>query len=112
MKEAADSRSPWRVRSAMPISVACPTCGAKLKAPDNAAGKKLKSHKCKSRNRVTEVGDVAASAVSAAPPAKARPKPPEDELDQLDELPEGDEPDDEDHPDDRDEPDDRDDDRP
>jgi regulator of protease activity HflC (stomatin/prohibitin superfamily) len=30
----------------MSIAVACPTCGAKLKAPDNAAGRKVKCPKC------------------------------------------------------------------
>src|SRR5436190_944638 len=30
----------------MPISVACPACGAKLKAPDNAAGRTVKCLKC------------------------------------------------------------------
>src|SRR4051794_3736104 len=30
----------------MPLQVPCPHCGAKLKAPDNAAGKKVKCKQC------------------------------------------------------------------
>jgi hypothetical protein len=31
----------------MPISVVCPSCSAKIKAPDAAAGKRLPCPKCK-----------------------------------------------------------------
>jgi hypothetical protein len=31
----------------MPISVTCPSCGAKLRAPDNAAGRKLACSQCR-----------------------------------------------------------------
>lgn len=46
----------------MPIALTCPTCSTKLKAPDAAAGRKLKCPKC--------------AAVIAVPPASANRPPP------------------------------------
>jgi len=51
----------------MPISVACPTCGTKLKAPDDAVGKKVKCPKCASLIDVLAPEDEAA--VRSAPTA-------------------------------------------
>src|SRR5262245_26890235 len=38
----------------MPISVVCPQCGAKLNAPDSAAGKRVKCPKCQTAMLVPE----------------------------------------------------------
>jgi uncharacterized Tic20 family protein len=51
----------------MPISVACPTCGAKLKAPDTAVGKKIKCPKCGSLIPVSEADAGAAPGVTDEP---------------------------------------------
>lgn len=51
----------------MPISVACPTCGAKLKTPDNAAGKKIKCPKCEKLIDVPADGEETAAVAAAAP---------------------------------------------
>ncbi len=61
----------------MPIVVTCPSCSATLKAPDNAAGRKLKCPKCTSVIEVPAaapppvvqeeiVEDLPASAIQAA----------------------------------------------
>jgi uncharacterized protein len=70
----------------MPISVACPTCGTKLKAPDDAVGKKVKCPKCASLVVVPAEDDEAASGISSAPAPK--PKPKEDEPEEIEDLPE------------------------
>jgi hypothetical protein len=36
----------------MPIAVSCPSCGSKVKAPGNAAGKRVKCPKCSEPNTV------------------------------------------------------------
>jgi len=46
----------------MPIVVTCPSCSATLKAPDTAAGKRVKCPKC------TSPIDVPAAAAAPAPP--------------------------------------------
>jgi uncharacterized Tic20 family protein len=54
----------------MPISVACPTCGTKLKAPDTAVGKKIKCPKCASLIPITEADAGGASAVTDEAPGE------------------------------------------
>lgn len=39
----------------MPIAIACPTCGSKLKAPDTAAGKSVACPKCNARLSIPTV---------------------------------------------------------
>jgi hypothetical protein len=53
----------------MPISVSCP-CGARLKAPDNLAGKNIKCPKCAVVIKVGAAPVVAAAAKVGAAPAK------------------------------------------
>jgi uncharacterized Tic20 family protein len=72
----------------MPISVACPTCGTKLKAPDSAAGKKVKCPKCNILIEVPAEGGEAEGGVSTAPSSRPKADLPEDQLDEIDELPE------------------------
>src|SRR5688572_7347174 len=45
----------------MPVQVPCPHCGAKLKAPDNATGKKVKCKQCNQGFRIP--GTAAASPI-------------------------------------------------
>jgi len=61
----------------MPISVACSTCGSKIKAPDSAAGKKAKCPKC-GASLVVPLTDTstAASEHVAAPLTNVAPPPP------------------------------------
>ncbi len=85
----------------MPISVACPTCGTKLKAPDNAVGKKVKCPKCASLVVVPAESDETASAISNAPAPAPKPKPRAEEPEEIEDIPEaGDEPPPDDEPDD------------
>jgi hypothetical protein len=42
----------------MPISIACPSCSAKLKAPDSSGGKSIKCPKCGEAVRVPVADDV------------------------------------------------------
>ncbi len=82
----------------MPVTVLCPSCKAKLKAPDNLVGKNVKCPGCGS---AVLVKAIAAAAPAAAPKAasgsspkapalaKAKPAPPpkpQQPLDELDEL--------------------------
>jgi uncharacterized Tic20 family protein len=72
----------------MPLAVVCPSCKAKLKAPDALIGKTVKCPGCASPVLVKTVGAVApAPAVTAAAPRPAPKKrrPPEPEI--LDEEP-------------------------
>lgn len=57
----------------MPITVSCSECGTTLKAPDNAAGRKVKCPKC---SAVIAVPAEAAEQISSEPPARTRPAPP------------------------------------
>jgi hypothetical protein len=50
----------------MPVEVTCPTCGAKLKAPDAAIGKRAKCGKC--RNPVLVTPPSTASSTPLPPP--------------------------------------------
>ncbi len=50
----------------MPIVITCESCNSKLKAPDNAAGKKIRCPKCQG-----VIAVPAASSVQTAPPAPA-----------------------------------------
>ncbi|HEY7309410.1 MAG TPA: DUF4870 domain-containing protein [Gemmataceae bacterium] len=73
----------------MPVAVVCPACKAKLKAPDNLIGKKVKCPGCAKPVLVKAAG-VAASAPTPAPAAKKPVKqsaPPveEEPLDEVDE---------------------------
>jgi uncharacterized Tic20 family protein len=76
----------------MPVAVICPTCRAKLKAPDGLIGKTVKCPGCATPVLVKEIG--AAAAIAPAPsrmattprPAPKKPRPPEPEI--LDEEPE------------------------
>jgi len=66
----------------MTMTVSCPTCGARLKAPEDSAGKTVKCPKC-------GAGMVIPAAAPPPPPVvTARPRPaPEPEDDQDDEPP-------------------------
>src|SRR4051794_19472270 len=44
----------------MPISLTCPACGARLKAPDHAAGRTLRCPKCQGAVAVPVAGPAAA----------------------------------------------------
>ncbi len=86
----------------MPVTVLCPSCKAKLKAPDNLVGKNVKCPGCGSAVLVKAMAAAApaaapkaasgsspkapalAKAKSAPPPPK--PQPPVDELDELDDV--------------------------
>jgi uncharacterized Tic20 family protein/DNA-directed RNA polymerase subunit RPC12/RpoP len=70
----------------MPLTVICPSCKAKLKAPDNLVGKAVKCPGCGS---AVLVKAVAAAAPAAAPKAIAKPKtapPPPKRPQALDEI--------------------------
>ena len=61
--------------SPMPVTVTCPSCGARLKAPDNAAGKKLACSQCRGPIAVPAAGQIAESPPSrtlAEPRASGR----------------------------------------
>src|SRR5438105_1278974 len=69
----------------MPVTVACPCCAAKLRAPDAAAGGKFKCPKCGgvlSVPAAEEAADVATFAVRAenpqSPPSSRGPREDED----------------------------------
>ena len=55
------------------VEVACPGCGAKLKAPDNMAGKKAKCNKCSKKFRIPESKPVDSGAGTAPPTPPKRP---------------------------------------
>src|SRR5579862_7458626 len=55
----------------MSISVACPTCGSRLKAPDNAAGKTVKCPKCAAPITVPVESMPTAEMASDPPPQPA-----------------------------------------
>ena len=57
----------------MPLSVMCPTCGTKLKAPDSAAGRKAKCSKCGGRFLVPEAPRRANSKERMAPASEQPP---------------------------------------
>jgi hypothetical protein len=76
----------------MPIPVSCPSCGTGLKAPDSAAGRKVKCPKCATPFAVPAPGADFGAEVQAAPPRpvaaapapparRAAPPPPDDEYD-------------------------------
>jgi hypothetical protein len=54
----------------MPIAVHCPSCDAKLNAPDAAAGKTVKCPKCKEAMVIPDADEVAVE--EAAPPKKSK----------------------------------------
>jgi hypothetical protein len=58
----------------MPIAVLCPTCSARLNAPDASAGKKVKCPKC--RNPMIIPGPAAAPVPPPPPPRPAPAAPP------------------------------------
>lgn len=86
----------------MPVTVLCPSCKAKLKAPDNLVGKNVKCPGCGSAVLVKAMAAVApaaapkaasgstpkAPALAKAKPAPPPPKPepPLEELDELDDV--------------------------
>jgi tRNA_anti-like len=53
----------------MPVTVFCPSCGVKLKAPDNTAGRKLACPKC--RTPITVPATSPPGAVTQSPPRPA-----------------------------------------
>lgn len=59
----------------MPITIACPSCKARLQAPDNTAGKRVKCPKCQNPIPVPAAGGTPAPA-PAKQPAAAPSKPP------------------------------------
>src|SRR5262245_21626654 len=65
----------------MPISTVCSSCSAKLKVPDNLAGRKIKCPKCGSA--VT----TADTAIARAPATIKVTKPPASEPEELEEVP-------------------------
>ncbi len=56
----------------MPIPVTCPHCHATLKAPESAAGRKVKCPKCSQPMFVPAADEEPLEAVQAAPPAPSR----------------------------------------
>jgi hypothetical protein len=50
----------------MPVSVTCPSCGAKLRAPDSAAGRKLACSQCKAAINVPGASQFAEAPASRA----------------------------------------------
>jgi hypothetical protein len=56
----------------MPIPASCPSCSARLSAPDAAAGKRVKCPKCQALVEVP-AADLGYEVVDAPPPAVARP---------------------------------------
>src|SRR5438067_1763130 len=67
----------------MPILTACPRCGAKLKAPDAAAGRTLACPKCGDTVAVPGGGSARARAAPPRPPPVPRPQPDTDDFSQL-----------------------------
>jgi hypothetical protein len=73
----------------MPIPVSCPSCGTSLKAPDSAAGRKVKCPKCATPFAVPAAAAEPPMEVQAAPPRpmaaqpaparRAAPPPPDDD---------------------------------
>jgi hypothetical protein len=63
----------------MPIPVNCPSCGTGLKAPDSAAGKKVKCPKCATPFPVPNPGEepMAVTAAAPAPPVVRPAAPPQ-----------------------------------
>jgi hypothetical protein len=59
----------------MPISVSCPSCAAKLQAPDQAAGRKTKCPKCGGVIQIVAAAPAATAAASSIPAPAARPAP-------------------------------------
>lgn len=62
----------------MPISVQCPSCSAKLNAPDAAAGKRVKCPKCQTVVPIPAADPIEAAEVvdePAPPPVKRKPEP-------------------------------------
>ena len=53
----------------MPISVVCPTCAAKINAPDKAAGKHVKCPKCGEPLLVPSAAGPTPDWMQEAPPA-------------------------------------------
>jgi hypothetical protein len=77
---------------AMPIIVSCPSCGAKMRAPDAVIGKKVKCPKCGNGIVIHAIAEISPEepplrrgpAVSrASPPASLVPLPAEGDLDTL-----------------------------
>lgn len=60
----------------MPIPVSCAACNAKLKAPDPAAGRKLKCPACGQPVPVPARGAARATPPPASRPVRVPPKPP------------------------------------
>ena len=58
----------------MPITVSCSECGTNLKAPDNAAGRKVKCPKCSAVIAVP--ADAVEDNISSAPPSRTSPAAP------------------------------------
>ena len=65
------------------VDVLCPSCGAKLKAPDNLIGKKAKCKKCRSSFRIP---GGSANSASTTPPAFTSPLSLDDDDDDKTEL--------------------------
>jgi hypothetical protein len=68
----------------MPLVVSCPSCGKKLKVPDNLIGKPVRCADC--------AGTFTAESPAAAPPPSSRvpasaPRPPADDMDDDDDRP-------------------------
>jgi predicted Zn finger-like uncharacterized protein len=55
----------------MPLEISCPSCSAKFRVPDSAAGKKIRCPKCKGAIDVPATEPVDAPAVAQSLPARA-----------------------------------------
>jgi len=55
----------------MPIAIACPSCKARLQAPDSAVGKRVKCPKCQTPIPVPDAGESPAPARQSPAPSKA-----------------------------------------
>ncbi|MCC6419306.1 MAG: pre-peptidase C-terminal domain-containing protein [Gemmataceae bacterium] len=72
----------------MPIPVSCPSCGSELRAPDTAAGRKVKCPKCTAPFTIPANGPPPKAELRADPPVPAaRRALPADEQDYYDEEP-------------------------
>src|SRR5690349_2564644 len=66
--------------ASMPVTIPCPSCGAKLRIPDTAVGKKVKCSKCSTAFTAEppdeEAEPAAIEAPAPAPPPPRKPAPP------------------------------------
>jgi hypothetical protein len=71
----------------MPITVSCPSCNTTLRAPNNAAGRKVKCPKCATPFDVPAAGAAPVMAVAPVPPSRPAPPPPREDYEDYEEEP-------------------------